>query len=199
MKFIKYLTILCCLLFAGGTIKAQDTHWTYDANAFEYDMTAYLTIESGGNVVDDLSDYEVAAFVGDECRGVSRLIKTEQGKTYLYMRIRSNQEQGESIAFKVYQKSKDKEMECYETIVFENRSVIGMPSSPISVKLKVATFILGDVNGDGKIDISDVFGTCKLTAGFADEGLNSLAADVNNDGKINVADVKMICAMAANK
>ena len=168
MKFIKYLTILCCLLFAGGTIKAQDTHWTYDANAFEYDMTAYLTIESGDNVVDDLSDYEVAAFVGAECRGVSRLIKTEQGNTYLYMRIRSNQEQGESIAFKVYQKSKDKEMECDETVVFENRSVIGMPSSPINVKLKVATFTVtietsgkGTVTGAGTYNEGE---TISLTA-----------------------------------
>lgn len=86
---------------------AQDSHWTYDANAFEYDMTAYLTVEYDGNQVSDLSDYEVAAFVGDDCRGISRMIKVENESSYLYMRIRSNQEQGESIRFKVYQKSKD--------------------------------------------------------------------------------------------
>ena len=135
---------------------AQDTHWTYDANAFEYDMTAYLTIEYDGNQVSDLSDYEVAAFVGNDCRGISRMIKAENESSYLYMRIRSNQEQGESIKFKVYQKSKDKEIECDETIAFENRSVIGLPSSPQSVKLKVATFTVtietlgrGTVTGAG--------------------------------------------------
>jgi len=156
MRFVKYLTLLCCLLFAGGAMMAQNTHWTYDANAFEYDMTAYLTIEYDGNQVSDLSDYEVAAFVGNDCRGISRMIKTENGSSYLYMRIRSNQEQGESIKFKVYQKSKDKEFECDENITFENRFVIGLPSSPQSVKMKVATFTItiatsgrGTVTGAG--------------------------------------------------
>ena len=135
---------------------AQNTHWMYDANAFEYDMTAYLTVEYDGSQVNDLSDYEVAAFVGDDCRGVSRLVNVENGNSYLYMRIRSNQEQGESVKFKVYQKSKDKEIECDEIITFENRSVIGLPSSPQCVKLKVATFTVtietlgrGTVTGAG--------------------------------------------------
>lgn len=135
---------------------AQNTHWMYDANAFEYDMTAYLTVEYDGSQVNDLSDYEVAAFVGNDCRGVSRLVNVENGNSYLYMRIRSNQEQGESVKFKVYQKSKDKEIECDEIITFENRSVIGLPSSPQCVKLKVATFTVtietlgrGTVTGAG--------------------------------------------------
>ena len=156
MRFVKYLTLLCCLFFAGGTIKAQETHWNFDAYAFEYDMTAYLTVEYDGNLVGDLSDYEVAAFVDDECRGVSRWVNTEAGYPYLYMRIRSNQEQGESVKFKVYQKSKNKEIECDETISFENRSVIGLPSSPHCVKLKVDTFTVtvetlgkGTVTGAG--------------------------------------------------
>ena len=152
MRFIKYLTWLCCLLFAGGTMMAQDSHWAYDAYAFEYDMTTYLTVEYNGNQVSDLSDYEVAAFVGNECRGVSRMIKAENGSSYLYMRIRSNQKQGERIKLKVYQKSKDKEMVCDETITFENRSVIGMPSSPRSVKLIVTTFtVTVDTSGNGTV------------------------------------------------
>lgn len=152
MKFARYLMLLCYLLFAGGTMMAQDTHWTYDANAFEYDMTAYLTVESDGNQVSDLSDYEVAAFIDNECRGISRMIKAENGSSYLYMRIRSNQEQGESIRFKVYEKSKDKEIDCDETIAFENRSVMGMPSSPRSIKLKIATFTVSiDTSGNGTV------------------------------------------------
>ena len=131
---------------------AQDSHWAYDAYAFEYDMTTYLTVEYNGNQVSDLSDYEVAAFVGNECRGVSRMIKAENGSSYLYMRIRSNQKQGERIKLKVYQKSKDKEMECDETITFENRSVIGMPSSPRSVKLIVTTFTVAvGTSGNGTV------------------------------------------------
>ena len=131
---------------------AQNTHWTYDANAFEYDMTAYLTVEYDGKLVSDLSDYEVGAFVGNDCRGVSRLVKAEDGSSYLYMRIRSNQKQGERIRLKVYQKSKDKEMECDETITFENRSVIGVPSSPRSVKLIVTTFtVTVDTSGKGTV------------------------------------------------
>ena len=43
-------------------------------------------------------------------------------------------------------------MECDETITFENRSVIGMPSSPRSVKLIVTTFtVTVDTSGNGAV------------------------------------------------
>ena len=43
-------------------------------------------------------------------------------------------------------------MECDETITFENRSVIGMPSSPRSVKLIVTTFtVTVDTSGNGTV------------------------------------------------
>ena len=60
MKFARYLMLLCYLLFAGGTMMAQDTHWTYDANAFEYDMTTYPTVEYNGNHTLRADDMHVA-------------------------------------------------------------------------------------------------------------------------------------------
>ena len=152
MRILKYLTFLCCLLFADGMVKAQNTHWTCDANAFEYDMTAYLTVGYGSSVVGNLADYEVAAFVGDECRGVSRMITTANGTPYLYMRIRSNQANGENVAFKVFQKSKNKEIECAETLSFKSRSVVGFPSTPHCIKLVAVTYTMDvTVKGGGKV------------------------------------------------
>ena len=152
MRILKYLTFLCCLLFAGGMVKAQNTHWTCDANAFEYDMTAYLTVGYGSSVVGNLADYEVAAFVGDECRGVSRMITAANGTPYLYMRIRSNQANGENVAFKVFQKSKNKEIECAETLSFKSRSVVGFPSTPHCIKLVAVTYTMDvTVKGGGKV------------------------------------------------
>ena len=50
--------------------------------------------------------------------------------------------------------------------------------------------MLGDVNGDGKIDIDDVTETQKYVANmlsFTEE--QQKVADVTNDGKINIDDV----------
>ena len=47
----------------------------------------------------------------------------------------------------------------------------------------------GDVNGDGKVNISDVFTLKTILAGMADE---SSASDVNGDGKTNLADILLL-------
>lgn len=198
---MKYLRTFCCLvsiLFSLTILHAQDSHWDINPYDYKYDMTIYANLVVDDSEVIDFSNYEVAAFVDNECRGVGE-VQSKDSKSWIYLRVRSNTANGETLNFKLYDKSLNRtaNLEVSQPIIFASQGMVGTPSSPIT--LTKPSYILGDVNGDGKIDISDVFGTCKLTAGFADEGLNSLAADVNNDGKINVADVKMICAMAANK
>ena len=50
------------------------------------------------------------------------------------------------------------------------------------------TYKLGDVNGDGKINVSDVMATVNvINSGKYDE-----KADVNSDGKVTITDVMTI-------
>ena len=61
-----------------------------------------------------------------------------------------------------------------------------MPAHDVEV---TGTFyITGDVNDDGKVDISDYIGVANYILGHAPEGFNETAADVNNDGKIDISD-----------
>lgn len=58
---------------------------------------------------------------------------------------------------------------------------------------------LGDVNEDGKINVTDIIGIRKIMSGNNDNSLNMTAADVNSDGKINVTDILTIRRIMANK
>jgi hypothetical protein len=46
----------------------------------------------------------------------------------------------------------------------------------------------GDVNGDGKVDVSDYIGVANYILGSVQQGFNASAADVNGDGVIDVSD-----------
>jgi len=49
-------------------------------------------------------------------------------------------------------------------------------------------FVLGDVNGDGKVNINDYIGVANHILGNSPAGFNEAAADTNGDGKININD-----------
>lgn len=54
--------------------------------------------------------------------------------------------------------------------------------------LTIQSYTLGDINDDGKIDVSDYIGIANHILGNAQEGFNVKAADVNEDGNIDVSD-----------
>ena len=59
-------------------------------------------------------------------------------------------------------------------------------------------FLLGDVNGDGKIDIADATMIQKYAAETEDlTATQLLAADANADGKVNVTDATQIQCLIA--
>lgn len=118
-----------CLSYLGA--KAQATHWSVNIYNYQYDMSAYVTLTDDGQAVTDYSGCEIAAFCGDECRGVGE-IQTVQTATYVYLRIRSNSSSGENINFKVYVKSTGREVDVKDyAMPFVSQSVQGLPSSPV--------------------------------------------------------------------
>lgn len=140
----------------------------------------------------DLSEYEIAAFCGTECRGVATIETVTQGgqqKSYGHLRIRSNQQQGETITFKVFNKTYGRELGVEDTsITFKSMDVQGLPSNPL--QLPVSAIIPGDVNGDGEVDVFDIVNIMdwildpESVPGFVEK-----AADFNNDGDTDVFDV----------
>lgn len=186
--------MVCLLLSAAGALAA---HWTVNPHGFQYDMTAYVVLQTDGKNVGSYGDLEVAAFCNGECRGVAKVQTGTDGSTYLYMRIRSNEQQGENISFRVYQSSSQRETSIQTMCDFEAGSVWGTPSSP---KPLVWNGVLkGDVNGNGKVDITDVTATISHLMGHTPSGFSTVAADINGDSVVNYYDVTLIARMVVGK
>lgn len=194
------LRTICCLisvLFSMTILHAQDSQWSVNPYDYKYDMTVYAKVVYEGTEVSDYSNYEIGAFVGNECRGVGD-VQTKDSYTWVYLRVRSNQASGEKLIFKLYDKSTGRTsvIKPSQVIAFSSQGMIGKPSSPVT--LEKPSYTLGDVNEDGIIDVADVVAASQLAAGVVDSKYNSLAADANLDGKINIADVVMISTIIAD-
>ena len=196
---IRKLVCLACMLAMAMVAYAEgnESGWAVSPFDYQYDMTVYAQLKIDDAVVSDYSNYEVAAFVGDECRGVAE-IQTKENSTWLYIRVRSASASGEKISFKLFDKTEGKIKRIAETVDFESQGLEGMPSSPFD--LTSAKYTPGDVNDDGSINIADVTSILSIMAGNQSDSLIREAADVNDDGAINVADVTSVLSiMAGNK
>ena len=61
-------------------------------------------------------------------------------------------------------------------------------TATLKTTLVISSFLLGDVNGDGKVDVSDYIGVANLIMGSIPAGLNVKAADIDGNGIIDVSD-----------
>lgn len=191
MNMNKTRRIVASFLFiviSATWVSAQDGgHWQCNIYNYQYDMTVYFSLIRNETSVSDLDGYEVAAFVGDECRGVASFQSLNDSKRYGYLRVRSNQAEGETITFKVYQKDTHEEFLYSQTLSFESQGRVGLPSSPYQIVFHEE--ILGDANGDGTVNVTDVVAIVNYILGSKpNSNFITNLADVNGDGKINVTD-----------
>ena len=192
---LRLFVCVALLLTISTVLHAEDSGWTVNPNAYRYDMTVYGKLVVDDAVITDYSNYEVGAFVGDECRGVAT-VYSQSGYTWLYIRVRSNSESGETVQFKLFDKTTGETSTLQETIAFESAGQVGQPSNPTTLSL--VNHLLGDANGDGKVNVSDFTAIVSYiledkSASFVEE-----AADVNGDGKINVSDLTALVALILN-
>lgn len=195
MKNYRLFCCMICMMMVATTVRGQSaSHWSCDIHAYQYDMTVYLQLKSGSKILADYSDYEIAAFCGEECRGVATLLTvTAPDESLVYilrLRVRSNNVQGDEIQLKVYQKSTETEELLGDSFSFESMSVQGSPSEPVIEKLD--DILPGDANGDGKVNVTDVGMVIDHILEHTPTGFIESAADVNGDGKVNVTDVGLI-------
>ena len=183
------LRIFVCaalLLTMSTVLHAGDSGWTVNPNAYQYDMTIYGKLVVDDAVVTDFSNYEVGAFVGDECRGVA-IVYSQSGYTWLNIRVRSNSVSGETVVFKLFNKTTNETSTLTETIVFESLGQVGQPSNP--TPLTLSDKLLGDANGDGEVNIGDFTAIAAYILGNPPSTFIVNVADVNSDGEINVGDL----------
>ena len=181
------------MMIVAVSMRSQTaSHWNCDIYAYQYDMTIYLQLTSYGKILTDYSSYEIAVFSDDECRGVATFLpmtlSDDTKTTIARIRVRSNLTEEENLFLKVYNTSTGKEENIVSSpITFQNNSVLGMPSSPYLLELKKG--LIGDVNGDGGIDVADIICIANHILGKTPATFDVDAADINSDGEIDVADI----------
>ena len=198
---IRKLVCLAYMLATAMVMYAQGNErgWTVKPYDYQYDMTIYAQLKIDNAVVSDYSNYEVAAFVGNECRGVAE-VHTQNNSTWLYIRVRSASASGEKISFKLFDKTEGegKIKRIAETVDFQSQGLEGMPSSPID--LTPAKYTPGDVNDDGKINSTDLMLVIKkILKQDLPNGTIVDAMDMNNDGKYNSKDLQLIINIILKK
>ena len=129
------IVALLMALFHSVTASAADT-WSVNPSDYRYDMSLYLNVSFANGDKLDNTQYDVAAFVGDECRGVAEVLPLPGGADCLYLRARSNSERGETMTFRYRNKSTG-EVKVVEKVdfAFSSNGSLGMPSSPYEVKI----------------------------------------------------------------
>jgi hypothetical protein len=164
-------------------------------------MTAYAQLKVDGSVVSNYADYEVAAFCGEECRGVAKVQALEDDNPILYLRIRSNVTNGETITFRVYQVSTQEEIRLEETVEFEPQTMAGTPGKPLMLTFG-DDVLNGDVNGDNVVDALDASLILQYVAHkFGDDNTDFIikAADTNNSNEVDALDASLVLQHAAKK
>ena len=125
------LMTVCVSAFAG----LRDEAWTVNPSDFRYDMSLYFRMENKD--FEDLSLYEIGAFVDDECRGLAEKLELTQGESCLYMRIRSNDADSEKLSFYMKDKKTGQIVhvkgEDGSELTFKADSRVGMPSDPFAM------------------------------------------------------------------
>ena len=132
---LKVLYSIVCMFLSTAALHAQGSGWAVNPHDYQYDMTVYGSLVVDGVTVTSLENYEIGAFVGDECRGLAE-VNSQGGYTWLYLRVRSNVASGETVTFKVFDKDKGKTRKVVETIEFVSNEQEGMPSAPVTFTLK---------------------------------------------------------------
>ena len=136
IEFKTAIIALLVAILAGVGAKAQTPAWTVAPSGYRYDMSLYMDVTFKSQPM-DYSEYIVAAFVGDECRGIAETLDLPDGSQCLYMRVRSNQESGETLTFRYRNRTTD-EVAPIEgvSLAFKSNKRVGYPSDPWKVVIE---------------------------------------------------------------
>lgn len=131
MKYFKCLIAVFGLTLVSVHSFSQNPNWEVDLSEYQFRMSVTAILERlGSDLVE--GENQVAAFVGDELRGVGYPTSYhEPSDKYLAIfQIGSNSSSGETITFQIYDENEDEIVEARFTIDFEANEVIGNATEP---------------------------------------------------------------------
>jgi hypothetical protein len=102
---------------------------TFQASQYQFQSSAIISIQEMNTEIVQSSNDVLAAFVGNDCRGIASSQETPSG-TRFFLQIWSNQTQKEIITFKYYNATMKTIFDIVETIEFQNDVSIGGIEEP---------------------------------------------------------------------
>ncbi|WP_455586609.1 hypothetical protein [Bacteroides sp.] len=103
--------------------------WTQpDKGIFQFSMTAIVRLSDYLETYADDAD-QVAAFIGDECRGVGS-VEVSNGHKLFFLYIKGNNAETEKVSLKYYSAKNKKMYTCKELLEFEQNSYYGTVETP---------------------------------------------------------------------
>ena len=149
----RYSVVALLLIFLNGVGAFASTPWTVNPGDYRYDMSIYLDVLDLNSVKLDYSNYEVAVFCDEECRGVAERLLLGDNNECLYLRVRSNQEKGEAMTIKFYNKATEEVLTIDGfSFEFESNGRLGYPSAPFIVKMGRYYDVILSAGPGGSID-----------------------------------------------
>ena len=175
--------------------KKANSVWNADSHAYP-DIMPLTACLYDNSMKADASDFLIAAFAGEECRGVSQNI---DGR----MMVSIFGDGDEQLSFKAIDLQTGIVYDIKEELTFEanNKGTWNVPYALTLGDVSTVTFAnnYGDVNGDGVVDVADIASIISSMASIINAmvGTSDPQADVNGDGTVDVADIAtIICIMA---
>ncbi|BDD09626.1 hypothetical protein FUAX_20580 [Fulvitalea axinellae] len=123
------ILLFLSLLVSFGAF-SQTPDWQVNPNDYSNDMAITGIVEIFDQEIRG-ENHMLAAFVGEECRGVTRPIYIDAFDRYfVLLQIRSNESSGEKITFRFYDADKDETYSLFTTEEFSANSVLGNFKEP---------------------------------------------------------------------
>ncbi|MCF7918324.1 MAG: tandem-95 repeat protein [Candidatus Cloacimonetes bacterium] len=173
-------------VFGENETPEQIPEWSVDAGAFEFTMTLTAQVSSENLAVPG-NTHILAAFSGEECRGVANGISA-MGEWFYFLTIYANIND-EEITFRFYDAEKQESLPVYESVIFTANGAIGNPLIPFLLNAgnllininenNNASFIIVDEGWTGSETVIFTVSDLGTTAGYSasDDVILSISTD----------------------
>jgi len=121
---------------AGATPLAGPQGWQIDPRLYQYDMAVTAVVEGEGAGLTSEKD-AIAAFVGDEIRGVGRTVYVPGTDRHLaFLMVYSNAPEGEPVTFRFFDADADAERFVPTQVDFRTRELLGDVGNPFVLETR---------------------------------------------------------------
>ena len=132
MKYFVKIVLVILMAYSSALVAAVPT-WSVVPSDYQFTMSMTGVVKF--YCAESINENDiVAAFVGDECRGVQALNTDVNGRKFAFLTVYSNTSSNEEISFKLYKADEDRVFDAVFQVDFENDGSYGTSELPYEFK-----------------------------------------------------------------